>query len=693
MYVRQTTTNRKRLTSDITSLFCNVIIRSKQTILFFRRTVRSTISNAMNTSKKINVNFSSLVGLKAELLRKQTEIKDAKAKEDGQPRVPKPKVKSKKPREPKIEPKYTEIEDVATLKKSRIMLEAKSMLYDKLKKSGGDETRNYLVDFGQKSDDSDDEFYKEDDYEDANSDPEDDWVEYQDCFGRTRKCLRRDLPKMREKDNLVKRDIMKEPETENRREKSPEPPVIMPEKEPEIEIMRKKWEEQMERLAEKTDIHYQDVLFDEARTHGVGYYGFSQNEEERARQQESLAKLRKETELRQREMQETRDMKSRMELNRLRAATIRRRVRAGLPAELTEDEEETLRAQIKLRNSSDVQDAEKDASPEEIEAASKAVSAPETRVDNSLVVIEDKIKAFGELLGKRSKFYEMSQEEWLYKRRKDRLGEFAPVYENFRRSGCLKENRDSRMMPREGDEEDPVRINAAGPEPTDVWESAEPPCQDEPEDSSTRKEDLATVEDSEDSDDADLIGPPRPPELKNSMPPTFINSFVPQPIVTVPTLPVSFDSSVPPPPIVNLSRPPPSIIPPIAATTASRNDRVIEDSESSDSDDSLIIGPVPPPSISQFSNVPAQSCGPSLIDNEHINMLSEIPLPTTVQFPSLVTYPTTSLPLPEIQVIGEEARSSTDSPTNPSSNLDVSSITAGLKFLRQKFETKPDTER
>lgn len=52
----------------------------------------------MNTSKKININVSSLVGLKAELLRKHTEVKDAKAKIDtNKPAlVNKTKVKKKK---------------------------------------------------------------------------------------------------------------------------------------------------------------------------------------------------------------------------------------------------------------------------------------------------------------------------------------------------------------------------------------------------------------------------------------------------------------------------------------------------------------------------------------------------------------------------------------------------------------------
>ncbi|XP_043272287.1 coiled-coil domain-containing protein 174 [Venturia canescens] len=662
----------------------------------------------MNTSKKINVNFSSLVGLKAELLRKQTEIKDAKTKEDIQPKIFKPtsKTKTKKVREKKSkkEGDYTELEDVATLKKSKIMLEAKTMLYDKLKKNRGDENHTYLVDFANKEDESEDEIHREEDYEDANSDPEDDWVEYQDCFGRSRKCLRRDLPRMREKDNLVKREMAKEPLQDDVRmeDTPPTPQIPLVEKEPEIEIMRKKWEEQMARLADKSDIHYQDVLFDEARTHGVGYYAFSQNEEERAKQQAELAKLRKETEQRQKESQEIRDLKSKMEFNRLKSAMIRKRVRSGLSAELTAEEEEALRAQVKSRHSNETQ--EEETSPEALEAAANRVKLQETSANNSLIVVEDKIKAFGELLGKRPKWHEMSQEEWVYKRRKDRLGEFAPVYENFRRGNYLEGSRDTRITTRdEDDDKDPVRINSTGPEPTDVWETQGPLYQDdtiEKEEQENRKfeamkknqsivqqtsvSSVEPVKIDENDSDEEVIGPMPPP----GTPGTFINSFVPQPMPTTPGMPVSFDRMVPPPGTINFSIPPPTIFPPVAKNPltdhTTSNSSAIHEEDSTDSDDS-IIGPVPPPSINDISSLQVENCGPRLIDNNHINILSDIPLPATVQFPPTLDYTTQSTQ--PLQNTKNQMGNTCEA--NSSGNLNIDKISAGLKYLRQKFD---DTE-
>jgi hypothetical protein len=44
------------------------------------------------------------------------------------------------------------------------------------------------------------------------------------------------------------------------------------------EILRQKWEKEEEENMKKTDIHYNDVLFDEARTHGAAFYSFSRDE-------------------------------------------------------------------------------------------------------------------------------------------------------------------------------------------------------------------------------------------------------------------------------------------------------------------------------------------------------------------------------------------------------------------------------
>lgn len=73
--------------------------------------------------------------------------------------------------------------------------------------------------------------------------------------------------------------------------------------------------------------------FSEARTHGVGYYGFSKSEDERLKQQDALSKLRQETEQKQKRAQELKMMREKQLAARIKAAKERRRARLGLPPE------------------------------------------------------------------------------------------------------------------------------------------------------------------------------------------------------------------------------------------------------------------------------------------------------------------------------------------------------------------------
>ncbi|XP_018312511.1 coiled-coil domain-containing protein 174 [Mycetomoellerius zeteki] len=392
----------------------------------------------MNMTKKINVNFSSLVGLKAELLRKQAEVNEAKLKTES---INAPPLSSKKKNKKivadveKNVKRPMDSEDIVAHKKSKLMLKAKARLYERLKKSKNNNDK-FLVDFENKLDEPDEEFVDETIDKEHPIEPEENWVEYQDCFGRTRKCLREDLPHMQKKDELIKHEIMKKHIDEDKAEEYKEQYPI-PEKEPEIEIMRRKWEEQTQKLADKVDIHYQDILFDEARTHGVGYYAFSQDEEERMKQQENLRNIRKETERKQREMKEIKELKERLEQNRLKTARIRQRIRAGLPAEPTEEElaqENKLTNSIDDINTSKDESAEKDKenSKENVDHVSTSINeTPQEKKTND----EDKIKALGELLDKKNHWHIMSQEEWVDKCRAQRISEFGPVYDNFKSAG------------------------------------------------------------------------------------------------------------------------------------------------------------------------------------------------------------------------------------------------------------------
>ena len=41
------------------------------------------------------------------------------------------------------------------------------------------------------------------------------------------------------------------------------------------DLLRQKWEQEEEENLKKTKLHYRDVLYDEARTHGAAFYNFS----------------------------------------------------------------------------------------------------------------------------------------------------------------------------------------------------------------------------------------------------------------------------------------------------------------------------------------------------------------------------------------------------------------------------------
>lgn len=74
-------------------------------------------------------------------------------------------------------------------------------------------------------------------------------------------------------------------------------------------------------------------LFPEARIHGVGYYSFSTDEEERNKQMEELNRLRQETMQAQKQAEETRKKREEIIAARVKAARARQRARAGLPPE------------------------------------------------------------------------------------------------------------------------------------------------------------------------------------------------------------------------------------------------------------------------------------------------------------------------------------------------------------------------
>lgn len=341
------------------------------------------------------------MSLKAELLRKQEEVNRFKKPNTLDPFtafVPKrlsnsgsrSHNKKKSDTIPKANAEKTENdkradEDHEMLAKSKRVLEAKAKLYDRMTSSGGSLKLNAddtcLVRFNQKKQDdrrpiessseSESESESEDHRGDSDHDDDDKWTEYTDCLGRTRKCLKEDLEFFKKKDldlvDATKNRVAQPEETDEKEAKEPwfvdtkgissaDLPLYQPtndddtmsmlSKSSKMEEMRVQWGQKEQENLHRDQIHYQDVLFDEARTHGVGYYAFSVDAIEREKQQKVLEQEREKTLEEQRKREQTRLARERIVTERVFAAKNRQRARLGL-APLSREEYEAAKKKEK----------------------------------------------------------------------------------------------------------------------------------------------------------------------------------------------------------------------------------------------------------------------------------------------------------------------------------------------------------
>lgn len=267
----------------------------------------------MDKKKLLDVTAASLVDLKAELFRKQEEFKHEKlAKASGG--VPKPRAIPKKPNiwnkqnagvtaraERDVEEKTEEDDSLA---KSRKRLEEKAELYEKMTKGDfpDEETEElYLVDFAQKIIDKKKEIQDfcqrrkaESEEEEKTPDipipapqnPGEEWVDYVDSLGRSRRCMKKDLPDLLKMD----KDLQgKKPVTQEK--------TLLSE-DMRKELQRQQWEQEEEEALKRPmgPMHYEDIRDNEARQLGVGYFSFARDEQTRRKQMDTLSMLRDQTE-------------------------------------------------------------------------------------------------------------------------------------------------------------------------------------------------------------------------------------------------------------------------------------------------------------------------------------------------------------------------------------------------------------
>ncbi|CAH0596298.1 unnamed protein product [Chrysodeixis includens] len=407
------------------------------------------------SSKKILFNKSTLFSLKAELLRKQEEVNEKKQLPQNRLENFKPPARERDKDEKQANKEYkksfkdrlkaVDTEELEAIRKSKLALEKKAELYEHLSDSAGHSqlAERFLVDFNTKKQQEPEpvshsshveEPVQPDPPETDVIDDDSDWTEFTDCLGRTRKCLKSDLDMFLKKDAQLLKAINRDKNPGiDANEKMTEQEEIAPAKEKPLLVqttndylqsLREKWEQkEQELLAKDKDIHYQDLLFDEARIHGVGYYSFSTEETERQKQMEDLIKRRQETLKAQKEAEEVRKKRDEMMAARVAAARARQRARAGLPPEETKDNQKDFTTC--LLEFLTQQKNEADAKAKEEENKIKEAQEKERQKLREAYIREWDIGKEG-VEGKVKKFREMTQEEYVEQQRDKRIKEFAP---------------------------------------------------------------------------------------------------------------------------------------------------------------------------------------------------------------------------------------------------------------------------
>ncbi|XP_040014381.1 coiled-coil domain-containing protein 174 [Xiphias gladius] len=303
--------------------------------------------------KPFDVTASSLVDLKAELYRKQEQFKQEKLGQENAGAEFKSKSKVKKPNvwskqnagvSARAEKDAEQLdEEQKSLDTAKRKLEEKAKLYEQMTKGDfpDEETEGlFLVDFTQKIIDKKKETLAQRDTEreeeeerdslaavPAPQNPDEEWVDYVDALGRSRRCMKKDLPEFKKMDQDLK----------GKGKASSEKTLLS--EDMRQELRRQEWEREEEEAMRRPvgPIHYEDIRGQEARELGVGYFAFSQDEEQRRKQRETLDMLRDQT-TDQRSKRE-RLKEKRQALLQARLAKVRQRKMKKIKLDGTEEEE------------------------------------------------------------------------------------------------------------------------------------------------------------------------------------------------------------------------------------------------------------------------------------------------------------------------------------------------------------------
>lgn len=417
----------------------------------------------MTENKDSSVSASSLIDLKAELYRKQEEFKREKLLSQNSSYI-KGKASTTEKKKPSIWSKKnagvnqraakdyeTKLEEEDIFEKSKKSLESKAKLYEKI--TSGREVPDedgsglYLVDFQKKVIDGvfeerdrarqeEEEKQRREIEEERQQllepvpDPEneeEEWVDFVDSLGRSRRCLKKDLPDLQKQDeDLQERkraaSSAMSKDFQNLRDKSEASASSLMSDDMRRELQRQEWEKQeLETMeAEKSGpIHYSDVRHNEIRTHGTGFYEFDKDETVRQEQMQELNKLREQT-----------------VTERSRKDRIKEKRKAALEARLAK-----VKQRRKLKTGDqDVEEESGNKSDEEIgpklEEKAETIEdrTAEAVTENKPVEVAENKKTVPKIrewdIGK-ERLLERTEASWIERQRAERDREFAPPKEYY----------------------------------------------------------------------------------------------------------------------------------------------------------------------------------------------------------------------------------------------------------------------
>uniref|UniRef100_A0A182JUR5 Uncharacterized protein n=1 Tax=Anopheles christyi TaxID=43041 RepID=A0A182JUR5_9DIPT len=175
------------------------------------------------------------------------------------------------------------------------------------------------------------------------------------------------------------------------------------------------------------------MLCGQARLHGVGYYAFSTDQQERNRQRDELDSIRETTMEAQKERETLRKARDKLIADRVKAARARQRARQGLPPEEENDEDERQKGEEHVKPSDQLYDPVEERRKRKAEEKQRKRKEKEERQraheraghvrpwdEGKEQNPDDK-----EWVPAKEKFI-LSQHEWNDLKRSERIAEFAP---------------------------------------------------------------------------------------------------------------------------------------------------------------------------------------------------------------------------------------------------------------------------